>query len=432
MNRSKRGLFSKGPKVYDSLLKYQCVANWINGYDSNFTRDNFLRALRVFVQYTEMTPDELLKLEPQDAKQRLVTLSRSIRDQGKSAWAFGIIKSVRSFYRHHGIDLKLQRTERIRVVRKRVNIEIIPSKEQVYKMADLAGSPRDRAIILCLWQSGVRIGCLNRWTFSLVKDQISGKGIKAPVYLKITESVDTKLRSYDVPYYYTFLQREAAEALRDYLKWRTDNGDKLKPDSPVFVTQSTSLRGTAIRPGSIREVIKQCAVNAGIEPERIWTHCLRKAFRKVLNNSDVDEDTRESLMGHKLPGSRGNYFDSHDVDEIAKKYMRCNFARNEAMPEDVRKEMLLSLWRDQAKMYGIDPMRVRLEKEKILGRQPNPDEELEVIKTEIKKLIISPMDKKREEADPQIVVREEELESYLKDGWQFVSVLPSHKILIRK
>lgn len=49
------------------------------------------------------------------------------------------------------------------------------------------------------------------------------------------------------------------------------------------------------------------------------------------------------------------------------------------MPEDVRKEMLLSLWRDQAKMYGIDPMKVRIEKENILGRQPNADEELEVL-----------------------------------------------------
>jgi len=36
------------------------------------------------------------------------------------------------------------------------------------------------------------------------------------------------------------------------------------------------------------------------------------------------------------------------------------------------------------------------------------------------------------EDDPQMLVREEELESYLKDGWEFVSVLPSKKVLIRK
>jgi predicted RNase H-like nuclease (RuvC/YqgF family) len=31
------------------------------------------------------------------------------------------------------------------------------------------------------------------------------------------------------------------------------------------------------------------------------------------------------LLGHSLPGSRGNYFDVHDVDAIAQKYMKANF-----------------------------------------------------------------------------------------------------------
>jgi hypothetical protein len=40
--------------------------------------------------------------------------------------------------------------------------------------------------------------------------------------------------------------------------------------------------------------------------------------------------------------------------------------------------------------------------------------------------------KKREQPDPQIIVEEKELESYLREGWQFVSVLPSRRVLIRK
>jgi len=31
-------------------------------------------------------------------------------------------------------------------------------------------------------------------------------------------------------------------------------------------------------------------------------------------------------MGHGLPGSRGNYFDVHDIDEIAQKYTKAKFA----------------------------------------------------------------------------------------------------------
>jgi len=34
--------------------------------------------------------------------------------------------------------------------------------------------------------------------------------------------------------------------------------------------------------------------------------------------------------------------------------------------------------------------------------------------------------------DPQILVEENEMESYLKDDWQFVTMLPSQKILIKR
>ena len=30
-------------------------------------------------------------------------------------------------------------------------------------------------------------------------------------------------------------------------------------------------------------------------------------------------------MRHSLPGSRGNYFDVHDIDEIASKYVKADF-----------------------------------------------------------------------------------------------------------
>jgi len=81
------------------------------------------------------------------------------------------------------------------------------------------------------------------------------------------------------------------------------------------------------------EMVKNVAERAGFDRRSIWVHCLRKSFRKVLNAAQnakvVDEDFKEAVMGHKLPGSRGNYYDYHDVDEAAQKYMRCNFSREE-------------------------------------------------------------------------------------------------------
>ncbi len=69
---------------------------------------------------------------------------------------------------------------------------------------------------------------------------------------------------------------------------------------------------------------------------------------------------------------------------------------------------------------------VKVAKEKELARDLSRDEEIELFENEIKKM------REAEKDDPQIVVKEEELENYLEDGWQYVSVLPSQRIVVRK
>ena len=79
------------------------------------------------------------------------------------------------------------------------------------------------------------------------------------------------------------------------------------------------------------EVVKNSAQAVGLDPSTVWTHCLRKTYRKILNSEssrDLDDDTREALMGHKLPGSRGSYFDYHDTDEVREKYLQIDWSRN--------------------------------------------------------------------------------------------------------
>ena len=90
------------------------------------------------------------------------------------------------------------------------------------------------------------------------------------------------------------------------------------------------------------------------------------------------------------------------------------------------KEAKLEALKSIAKtMFGIDILEIKIAKEKEVGRDLDRDEEIELFENEIRKM-------REGEDDPQILVREEELESYLKDGWEFVSVLPSKMILIKK
>jgi len=76
-------------------------------------------------------------------------------------------------------------------------------------------------------------------------------------------------------------------------------------------------------------------------------------------------------------------------------------------------------------LLGIDLIEAKIAKENKLGRKLTADETIELFENELKKL-------REGKRNPQRIVREEELEQYLAEGWQFVSVLPSKKILIRK
>jgi diphthamide synthase (EF-2-diphthine--ammonia ligase) len=91
--------------------------------------------------------------------------------------------------------------------------------------------------------------------------------------------------------------------------------------------------------------------------------------------------------------------------------------------EKMRKEIALEAIRRFAEAFGIDPMKIKIEKERKIGRKISEEEEIQLLQNEIRKI---------REGDEQRIVEEDELEGYLKEGWQFVSVLPSNRILIKK
>ncbi|GAI26907.1 unnamed protein product [marine sediment metagenome] len=74
-------------------------------------------------------------------------------------------------------------------------------------------------------------------------------------------------------------------------------------------------------------------------------------------------------------------------------------------------------------VFGVKLLEVKIAKEKELKRELTNDEEIELFENEMKKL--------RKNPDPQKIVSEDELQDHLAEGWEFVSVLPSRKILIR-
>lgn len=157
-----------------------------------------------------------------------------------------------------------------------------------------------------------------------------------------------------MPYYYTFLSIEAAQALKEYLEARINRGTELTGQSPVFVTHGNNSRDNRLNYGNYFAILKRVALVAGLQPSQIWPHLLRKTFKKVLNKAEIDDDTREALMGHRIPGSRENYFDRHDLADVATRYSQCDFS-------NTTEKTMEQLQEQEDKMLDMDRRIVELE-----------------------------------------------------------------------
>jgi len=51
---------------------------------------------------------------------------------------------------------------------------------------------------------------------------------------------------------------------------------------------------------------KKAARKSGLNKKTIWTHTIRKAFKRVVRHAPIDDDGdfKEAIMGHVIPGSR--------------------------------------------------------------------------------------------------------------------------------
>ena len=355
--RSKRGYFvSKAPE-YKSLLKDESIKKWTMNLKKKAgwrtTIPSFLRTLYKFTKYSGKSPNELIaigstakKIEPREepASATLATIKlvqdfiNELLSSGKRERARHVRTCLTSFFKANGISLELER-----IPRQTKKEEVILSKDQVYAMADYAGSLRNRAIIMCMYQSGLGITALRNLNYERIKNQLENKRI--PIRIRITSRINKKASQ--VPFY-AFFGAEACEALRAYVterkrktqKMREKGADvkELTDNSPLFASEGKNVPfGDRMAVSSIWRVIKDSAERAGLQREKIQPNSVRKAFEAELHGSILDLETKKYLMGNPVQGMKYN------IDKIERKYLICNFSRSELGKLIIIKEFVKSL-----------------------------------------------------------------------------------------
>ncbi len=338
IERQEHGWFKPGEHSYAPLLRSKAVDLLAKSYPES-SRPGNLYQLKWFLEFNQVGPQEFLDLPKPEIKMAIRRAMFEKSGEGHYAAARRMFYVVIRFLELNEKSVSFTKTEKKAMMKKkpkRIGRQHVPTIDEIYRMVDAVPNKgtrqqaRARAILLCLWQSGVRASCLCSWVYGMFRDKLWPE-IKVPIPIKVVAyrppdvvdcAEDTKLSSYHVDYYFTFLHREAAQSLKSYLEERKASGWIPTDEDPVFVTEGTASVGKPIDFKHVIEIVKNAAGQIGVDPGSIWTHCLRKAFRKALYRGGVEPDVAEALMGHKLPGSRGSYFDYHDMNFVAAEYMR--------------------------------------------------------------------------------------------------------------
>jgi integrase len=242
--------------------------------------------------------------------------------------------TVNGFKRARALELETYHVPR----RFRITPEYIPTKSEIYRMADSACSLRDRAIILTLSSTGLRNSTLRALRYQDVAEELkSGRtNLMIPVYPEMKEVVPTACKG-GIPYY-TFTCDEATEAIKLYLKERGEKYGGIEGSEPLFCSEYNQIPKhlRSKKPLTARELqilVKEAARRAGISQwKAVHPHCLRKAFETVLyspliDGGNLDVKIQEFFMGHVLPGSQDAYFDSSKVEYMRIQYSRLKFGR---------------------------------------------------------------------------------------------------------
>jgi integrase len=311
------------------------------------SRNNYCYLLSRLCKKAGMNPDELI-LKAREDPDFVASIVQEFADEyqtrGSTRYANNVIHLSRSFFKVNKVDLDLHGY--YQPTRSRKRPEYIPSLVEASKIADVAGSLRDRLIILILIYTGLRNSTLRALIYNeaypdpllqeyTIKKQLErGEECLAIIVHEVMKRRVANACKNRV-FYYTFIPPKVAECLRLYLQDRERKYGNILDSEPIFITENRKLslserRKTPISARELQQIIKNAARKSGIKNwEHVYPHCLRKTYESLLRNQPddvkLDEKEREFLFGHTLPGSQDAYFDKSKIEELRVKYAKMIF-----------------------------------------------------------------------------------------------------------
>ena len=406
-------------KPAKDLLQDKNVLRWYQNISrgSKLNAESRLRRLNLFCVRTNTTPSSLVKMGKKDVlriENILLDHVSWLESQNYAPnYIEGILKSIKSWLVFNYIEPK----RKIKIANAGVPVNIqdeqVPTKEQLQSILNVS-SPRTRTSISLMVFSGIRPQVTGN------SDGTDGLNLRDMPDL-IIESVGRKVTFKNIPAmiivrpslsktknrYFTFLPSEGCGYILGYLRKRIAQGETLDSETPIItVEQGYQSRRKNNNQISTR-FITTPRITADIR-KAVWSitktrpYVLRAYFDTQLllaeSHGKMTHAYRQFFMGHKgdiearYTTNKGRLTDEM-ISDMRMAYMNCQqflCTINTENNTQNKKEMLLDMWREQAKTYGIDPFKIKIEKQRTHTEQIfSIEQETDAIRQEISKKLIT-------------------------------------------
>jgi len=319
------------------------LQRWFNSITRQSTKYNYRTAFRTYTLFTGMTAsaliDEALEDAKRDARTRKdVVLSRLVqfynwlktdypkKSRGKGEHvtvgkgisdklAHAHVGAIRSFYSTFNVTVRLKGRHKLpkpRVQNKRMKV----AAEQVKFLVDHARPPRDRAVILTMFQSGMDVSTLCSLKYENVSEGLTRNEhpLKLDLYRPKTGTD-----------YYTFLGKDAVEALKASINDMKNKGVQFKPDTPLFMKErGREALETNLVQNMMAEVARKCGLvdkeNNGKQFNPLSPHALRESFGSIMINSGVPDTIVDFWLGHEI-GEMAEAYKSVQFESLKQMYL---------------------------------------------------------------------------------------------------------------
>jgi len=358
------------------------LENFLQGFRSEHTRDSYLKKLKMFSRFSNLSFNEIVATaenDPRKLEQIILHFIDWLKSRGVSGSTIRqYVQAVKLLLFMNDCEnaLKWGKISKMMPKARKIGLDRAPTKEEVRKLLEYADI-RLKALILLLCSSGIRIGSVEylKWKH-VVPVEYQGYRF-AKLIVPVSKGSEEA--------YTTFITPEAYEALLEYKRLRESEGEEVTPDSPLIRIVKWSKaedkgKGIPLPASSktLRNELHSLWIRSGLRgksgsiPHEVKAvHGFRKFFATRLENAGVGRLMVETLLGHRI-SVVSNYYKPSENELLA--------AYAKAIQELTISEALESRAELQKRLAERDKRIAELEKEYLALQEKISEMEKELSK----------------------------------------------------